>query len=203
MRGGERGVEGGGAERRGGKERPGERGRIPGTTPPVPRRPIAVDDGSVASRPTAEPSTGTEPTVTTVLTQTVARLLLAPTLVVAVAVLVKGYAETGDGFSAGVIAALGVLLQFVAFGHRAAERLPLIRFVPTGAFVGLGLALLVTFAPTLRGDPILTHAPGPDADVIRLGSLELLTAVLFDVGVFLLVFGFAVGVIGMVARAGD
>ena len=65
--------------------------------------------------------------VTTVLTRMVARLLLAPVLVVAAAVLVKGYADVGDGFAAGVIAALGVLLQYLAFGRAA------VRAGPAGA----------------------------------------------------------------------
>ena len=56
---------------------------------------------------------------TTILTQTVARLLLLPTVVAALAILIKGYAEPGDGFSAGVVAALGVLLQHLALGREA------------------------------------------------------------------------------------
>jgi multicomponent Na+:H+ antiporter subunit B len=39
--------------------------------------------------------------VTTVLTRAVSRLLLAPVLMVAAAVLIKGYADVGDGFAAG------------------------------------------------------------------------------------------------------
>lgn len=141
--------------------------------------------------------------MTTILTQTIARLLLPPAFVVAVAVMVKGYADTGDGFSAGVIAGLGVLLQYVAFGYRVAERLVTIRTAARAVVAGLLLALVVTFTPVLRGDPILTHAPEPGAQVAYLGTLELITAVAFDVGVFLIVFGFAVGAIGMVARAID
>lgn len=139
--------------------------------------------------------------VTTVLTQTIARLMFVPIFMVAAAVLVKGYADVGDGFSAGVIAALGVLLQDIAFGHREVDRMPFMRWAPVGAFAGLAITLLVTFTPLLRGDPIMTHAPAPGANVIHLGTLEILTAVAFDVGVFLLVFGFAVGTIGMIARA--
>ena len=45
------------------------------------------------------------------VTRVVARMLLAPILVVALAILVKGFVDVGDGFSAGVVAALGILLQ--------------------------------------------------------------------------------------------
>lgn len=136
--------------------------------------------------------------VTSVLTQTVARLLFLPTLVVAAAILVKGYSQPGDGFSAGVVAALGVLLQYLAFGRRRAEKLPLVAHAGKGALVGLLIALLLALTPVLLGEPILTHYPESDSNVVYLGSLELITAVLFDIGVFLLVFGFAVGAIRII-----
>ncbi len=138
--------------------------------------------------------------MTSLLTRVVAKLLLLPTLVAAFALLVKGYTQPGDGFSAGVVAGLGVVLQYLAFGRERAERLPLVRHAGTVAFVGLLLALLVALAPLSMGDPILTHYPPPGGKVVHLGTLELLTAVLFDVGVFLLVFGFAVGTVGVISR---
>ena len=141
--------------------------------------------------------------MTTILTQAVARLLFLPILMVAVATLVKGYADTGDGFTAGVIASLAVLLQFLAFGEREVDRLLPIRLAPRAAFVGLAIALAVTFLPVVWGKPLLTHAPAPGAEVVHVGSLELITAVAFDVGVFLLVLGFAVSTIGLVARVGQ
>ena len=139
--------------------------------------------------------------MTTVLTQIVARALFLPTLVVAMAVLVKGYVGAGDGFAAGVIAALAVLLQVVVFGREEVERHLGLRFAPTIAFIGLGIGLAIAFVPALLGRPIMTHAPGRDVAVVHLGTLELLTAVLFDVGVFLLVLGFAISAITMFARA--
>jgi multisubunit Na+/H+ antiporter MnhB subunit len=141
--------------------------------------------------------------VTSVLTQSVARLLLAPILVVAVATLVKGYADVGDGFSAGVIAALGILLQYVAFGREEAERQLPVRLLPACTFAGLLAALAVAFTPVLRGDALLEHLPPPGASVIKLGTIELITAVLFDVAVFLLVLGALVGIVHAIARSGE
>lgn len=141
--------------------------------------------------------------MTSALTRTAARLLLAPSFLVAFAILVKGYSDVGDGFTAGVIAALGVLTQYLAFGSREAERLLPVRLAPVGAFGGLLLALVVVFAPLARGEAPLTHLPAPGANVVHLGTLELLTAVAFDVGVFLLVFGAVVGIIRTIALAGE
>jgi multisubunit Na+/H+ antiporter MnhB subunit len=139
--------------------------------------------------------------MTTVLTQTVARALFLPSLVVAVAVLVKGYVGTGDGFAAGVIAALAVLMQAVVFGLEEVRHHLRLRFAPIVAFTGLGIGLAVGFVPALLERPIMTHSPAPGDEVVHLGTLELLTAVLFDIGVFLLVLGFAVSAITMFARA--
>lgn len=138
---------------------------------------------------------------TSVMTRTVARLLLLPALVTAGAILVKGYVQPGDGFSAGIVAALGVLLQYLAFGRTEAERLPLVRHSLRLAFAGLIVTLLLAVVPMFLGEPILTHYPRPGAGVVYLGTLELITAVLFDVGVFLLVFGFATGTMAAFARA--
>ena len=139
--------------------------------------------------------------MTTVLTRAVARLMLAPTLVLAVAVLVKGYADVGDGFSAGVIAAVAILIQYLAFGRAEAERTLPLSLIPHAAFAGLLAALAIALWPALRGDPILTHLPPPGADVVKLGTLELITAVAFDVAVFLLVVGAVVGILRAVALA--
>jgi multicomponent Na+:H+ antiporter subunit B len=136
--------------------------------------------------------------VSSVLTRMVARLLLVPVLMVAAAVLVKGYVDVGDGFAAGVIAALGVLLQYLAFGRAAVERALPVRRAAQLAIGGLLAALAVVFVPVLAGRAPLQHAPAPGGKVVHLGSLELLTAVAFDVGVFALVLGLAVAFIQLI-----
>ena len=85
------------------------------------------------------------------VTQEVARLLYLPTLLIAAAILVKGFVQTGDGFSAGVVAALGVLVRYLAFGHEEAKRLPAVRYATAIAFAGLLLALgVAAFSALLR-----------------------------------------------------
>jgi multicomponent Na+:H+ antiporter subunit A len=148
--------------------------------------------------PTAEGSPGAWPVG--VATRAVARLLYLPTLIVAAAILVKGYADTGDGFSAGVVAALGVVLRHLALGGGKAGALPSPTSAITVAVAGLLVALGVAATPLFLGDAILTHYPPPGGEVVYLGTLELLTAVLFDAGIFLLVLGFALGVVSVFAR---
>lgn len=139
----------------------------------------------------------------TLLTSSVSRLILAPTMVVAVAFVVKGYASAGDGFSAGVVAGTAVVVQFMAVGPRElANRFPLLRYAPWLTFGGLLLGLLMAFVPVLFGDPVLTHFPRPHEYVVHIGLLAMHTAILFDVAVFLVVFGFIVSLLGLIGGIG-
>jgi multisubunit Na+/H+ antiporter MnhB subunit len=141
--------------------------------------------------------------VTSVMTRLIARFLLLPTLVTAAAILVKGYVEPGDGFSAGVIASLGIIMQYLAFGRERTERMLPLRGIGYGAFAGLLLTLLVAARPLFAGEPVMTHWPPPGAHVIHFGTLEIITAVAFDVGIFLLVVGYGTGAISLLARLID
>jgi multisubunit Na+/H+ antiporter MnhB subunit len=133
--------------------------------------------------------------------QLVARLIFLPTLMIAVALLVKGYAEAGDGFAAGVVVSLGILLQYVALGREAAERIVPPAAMRAMAVGGLLIAFCCAFLPPLWGDRILTHWPPPGGEVTEVGSLELATPVVYDVGIALLVVGAVTGAMAIIARA--
>jgi multisubunit Na+/H+ antiporter MnhB subunit len=136
-----------------------------------------------------------------VVVEVVAPRLLAPAVMVAAAIIVKGYADVGDGFSAGVIVALAIALRYIVFGSEEAEgSLPILRHAPVVAAGGLLIALAVGFAPVLAGDPPFTHWPAPGAHVVKIGTLEVMSAVAFDIGVFLSVAGGLVTVVHQLAR---
>jgi multisubunit Na+/H+ antiporter MnhB subunit len=120
----------------------------------------------------------------------VAPRLLGPAAMLAAALIAKGYGDVGEGFGAGVIVALAIALRYVALGRRRADR----TFVPAHradviAVAGLLIALAFGFAGVLAGDPPFTHRPLPGEAVAKIGTLELTTAVGFDLGLFLLVVG--------------
>ena len=120
----------------------------------------------------------------------VAPRLLAPAVMLAAALIVKGYTDAGEGFSAGVIVALAVGLRYVTLGHGRAERsFRLARHAKVVAVAGLLIAIACGFASTVIGEPPFTHLPPAGEPVVHVGTLELTTAVGFDVGLFLLVFG--------------
>ena len=135
------------------------------------------------------------------IVEVVAPRLLAPALMVAAAIIVKGYTDVGDGFSAGVIVALAIALRYVALGpERAEHSLPVLRYASPAAAGGLLAALAVGFFPVVLGDPPFTHFPGPGEAVVKIGTLELISAVLFDVALFVLVTGALVLLVHNLAR---
>jgi multisubunit Na+/H+ antiporter MnhB subunit len=140
----------------------------------------------------------------TPLVEVVARALFLPVLMIAAALFTGAYGAPGDGFSAGVVASLGVLLQYFVFGHtRVMARLPLLPIGPTAAMGGLALMLAVVVLGPLQGEPLLSHWPAPGDEVVSFGHLKLHTALLFDAGIACLVFGALVSTFEMLAEIGD
>ena len=133
--------------------------------------------------------------------QAAARILLVPGFMIAIGLTLKGYVDIGDGFSGGVIAALVVLLQGLAFGADELEQMLASRYASVISFLGLALVLVVAFTPMVFGNPLFTHWPPINAKAYHFGALEFITPVVFDIGVFMIVYGFAVGALTSVARA--
>ncbi len=134
----------------------------------------------------------------------VARMLLGPVLMVAAALIAKGYAEVGDGFGAGVAVSLVIALVYVALGGAGAEAaLPVLRHAPKFAVGGLLLALASGFFPLLLGEPPVSHRPAVGEHVVKIGALELFTPLVLDVGVFLLVVGVLTVLLHHLARSDD
>lgn len=134
------------------------------------------------------------------LTDGAARVLLGPVLMVGAAILIKGYAAVGDGFSAGLVIALGLLLQYVAFGREHVEkRLPL-SHLPRFALGSLLVVLLLVFVPVAAGLPPLTHQPAA-AQAPKFGTLELTTALAFDAALCVLVVGSVIGIVHAVGQS--
>ncbi len=131
----------------------------------------------------------------------IAPRLLGPAVMVGLAVIVKGYADVGDGFSAAVIVTLAISLRYVTLGWERAERsLPVLRHAPVVAIAGLLIALAVGFFPMLGGNPPFTHVPVIGEPVTKIGTLELITPVAFDLGLFLLVTGSLIVLLHNLAR---
>jgi multisubunit Na+/H+ antiporter MnhB subunit len=119
----------------------------------------------------------------------VTRALFPFALAVAAALLVKGYHQVGDGFSAGAVAALGAILQYVGREHEAAAQIVGARLAWPLFSGGLILALAVSIGPVLFGVAPVSHVPAAGDHVMHVGALALHSTILFDLGIALLVFG--------------
>ena len=113
---------------------------------------------------------------------------LFPAFVVfALYLLIRGHDLPGGGFAAGITMSIALVLQYMAAGARSVEERLRVRPV---AWMGVGLllALATGLGAALFGSPFLTSW-FRYADVPLIGQIPLATALLFDIGVFVLVIG--------------
>lgn len=122
----------------------------------------------------------------TLLTNLVGRVVFMPALVLAAALLVKGHAAPGDGFAAGLVAAMAFVILDMSASRdfRSPSPIPEPQRTRYGA-VGLVPMLVVAFGPVIAGRPLLTHFPHGRPPAI--GQLQLDTTLLFDGGIAILV----------------
>jgi multicomponent K+:H+ antiporter subunit A len=138
----------------------------------------------LASRKPAKPRAGdVHPMMMVVLT----RVIMPVVLMVGFYIFLRGHNEPGGGFIAGLIVAIGMLMQYMANGFAwTSERL---RY-PYHGVIGAGVLIagLTGIGSWVFGKPFLTS----DFTYVRIppfGEFELATAALFDLGVFLAVVG--------------
>ena len=115
------------------------------------------------------------------------RLLLPLALLVAIFVLLRGHNLPGGGFIAGLITAVALITQYLANGIEWTKTRMSTRLPPMIG-IGLLLATLTGVASWLFGYPFLTttftHVHWP-----LVGEFEVASAMMFDLGVFMVVVG--------------
>ncbi|MCG6862463.1 MAG: monovalent cation/H+ antiporter subunit A [Chromatiaceae bacterium] len=118
---------------------------------------------------------------------TVSKLLLPMALLVAAWLFIRGHNEPGGGFIAGLVASVALILQFMAAGSRDADRR---MDWNLAGLIGAGIliATLTGLASWLLGYPFLTST-FTYLTLPVIGTFELASAMLFDLGVFLGVVG--------------
>ena len=123
--------------------------------------------------------------------RTAAVFLLPLLLLFSIFILLRGHYLPGGGFVGGIIASIAFVLHAFAFGLRNTRKL--LRMRPMRLMpVGLALAIFAAILPLFQGLPIMTglwlNEPIP---VIGLAG----SALLFDLGVYLVVLGVALTII--------
>jgi len=115
------------------------------------------------------------------------RVMMPIALMVAAYIFFRGHNLPGGGFIAGLIAAIAVVMQYMASGFGwAAER----QRLPYHGIIGTGVLVAATtgMGAWFNGKPFLTSAFGY-IHLPYLEEFEVATAALFDLGVFLAVWG--------------
>ncbi len=115
------------------------------------------------------------------------RLILPVSLVVAVHFFLRGHNQPGGGFVAGLVVAIGMLMQYIASGAAWVEGRTRIRPVRWLAF-GLLCAALTGLGSVAFGYPFLTSHTAHFA-LPLVGEVHLPSASFFDLGVFAVVVG--------------
>jgi multicomponent K+:H+ antiporter subunit A len=106
-------------------------------------------------------------------------------IVLAVYLLIRGHDLPGGGFAAGITLSIALILQYIASGTRSVEARLVVRPLP---WIGVGLLISVATGAGAWwfGYPFLTSW-FRYLDLPVFGQVPLATALLFDLGVFLLV----------------
>jgi multicomponent K+:H+ antiporter subunit A len=117
------------------------------------------------------------------------RLLLPLAVMVGLYIFLRGHNSPGGGFIAGLVVSIALLMQYMASGFEWADQR---RQIDENALIGCGviIAALTGVGSLLFGAPLFTSAFGYVTLPI-VGTFELATAMLFDIGVAMTVIGAA------------
>ena len=118
------------------------------------------------------------------------RFLFPVLLILSIVVLYRGHNLPGGGFIGGLLAATAFIL--VGFGESMERSKQLLRISPvTLMAIGLAVAVLSGVPGLFLGAPFLTGEWLPGFSLPLLGKVHLGTPLVFDIGVYLVVVGFA------------
>jgi len=117
-----------------------------------------------------------------------ARVLLSFALLVSLHMFLRGHDLPGGGFVAGLIAALALIMQYM--GEDLRHHLPVLIRIDFRLWIGGGMVIagVTGLASMVAGLPFLTSGTRHPV-VPLLGEIPLVSAMGFDLGVFIAVFG--------------
>lgn len=133
-----------------------------------------------------------------VILRTVAKLAIMLILLYSLYLFYMGHQHPGGGFIGGLMASAALLLLAMSAGMDRAGRLMEFDFRRLSA-VGILIALLTGAGSFLFDAPFLSHT-FDYFDIPLIGELELATATIFDLGVYLTVIGVASTILFTIGR---
>ena len=135
----------------------------------------------------------------TLILATIIKALIPLFLIFAIYMFFRGHNQPGGGFIGGLIATIPFMVHAIAFG--SGETVRIFRIKPIfAASAGLLLATLSGVCALVAGKPFMT-ALWSDTALPFIGKPG--TPILFDVGVFLIVFGMVLQVTFLLSEEGE
>lgn len=134
-----------------------------------------------------------DPSRRSILLEVVVRVVFHALILLSFYLLLTGHNTPGGGFAGGLVAGLALVARYLAGGSaELGATVP----IDAGRILGAGLALAATMAilPLFFGQAALASA-WIDLDLGPFGILPLVTSTLFDIGVYLVVFGLILDVL--------
>jgi multicomponent Na+:H+ antiporter subunit A len=134
-----------------------------------------------------------DPRYRSLVLEVATRFIFPLIMVLSVYFFFTGHNTPGGGFAGGLTAGLALVLRYLAGGpYELGETLPLDAGKILG--VGLGFSATTAVASILLGAPVLSSAI-VEVDVPVFGHIKLVTALFFDLGVYLIVVGLVLDVL--------
>ena len=119
--------------------------------------------------------------------QLAASRLLPVTIILSLLVFYRGHNDPGGGFIGGLMVASGFIFYAMAFGTKQAQKK--LKVSPLSLIAaGLSIATLSTLPALFAGNPFFT-GEWITINLAFAGTLKLGTPLLFDLGVYLTVWG--------------
>lgn len=128
-----------------------------------------------------------------IIFQTATKVVVFIIIIYSLHLFFSGHYTPGGGFIGGLMTASGIVLLLLAFDIRTIVNILPIDYIKMTA-TGLLIALLTGIGSFFFDVPFLTHTFSY-VDLPVLGTTSLATAVLFDLGVYLVVIGVTMTII--------
>ncbi|WP_082492175.1 Na+/H+ antiporter subunit A [Leifsonia sp. Root4] len=128
-----------------------------------------------------------------IIIEVLVRLLFHPAIIVSIYLLFVGHNQPGGGFAGGLLAGLALVARYLAGGrYELAEAVP----IDAGKLLGTGLLLAVgtALSSMFFGLEVL-ESSWFEASIPVLGEISIGTSTIFDIGVYLVVFGLVLDIL--------
>jgi multicomponent Na+:H+ antiporter subunit A len=163
------------------------------TRPDMERRAIASNSPDYSDVTWLRGSELRDPKHRSLVLEVATRMIFPLIMVLSAYFFFAGHNTPGGGFAGGLTAGLALVLRYLAGGrYELGETLPLDAGKILGA--GLGLSAGTAVASMLLGAPVLSSAL-IEVELPVLGTVKFVTALFFDLGVYLVVVGLVLDVL--------